>query len=97
LKVVDSNLKDLKSKKASVADQASEKKFRDGLNKQILNIKKKANILAKKTSKSSFSELIKLNKSQSKFNGVYLTRVNAELKKKGISPKRKASLTKKAA
>jgi hypothetical protein len=66
--VVDSNLKELKTKKASAAEQASEKKFRAGLNKQIINIKKKASILSKKTNKASLNELIKLNKSETKFN-----------------------------
>jgi len=90
-------LKELKSKKASAADQAAEKKFRGGLNKQIANIKKKASILGKKTNKASLNELVKLNKSEAKFNAIYLTRVNKELKKKGVSAKRKAALTKKAA
>jgi len=66
--VVDSNLKELKAKKASAAEQASEKKFRDGLHKQIAAIKKKASLLGKKTTKASLNELVKLNKAQAKFN-----------------------------
>jgi len=66
--VVDANLKELKAKKASASEQASEKKFRAGLNKQIAAIKQKASILGKKTSKASLSQLLKLSQSQSKFN-----------------------------
>jgi len=65
---VDSNLKEMKTKKASAADQASEKKFRSGLSKQIANIKKKSTILGKKTNKASLKELVQMNKSEAKFN-----------------------------
>jgi len=53
--------------------------------------------LGKNTNKASLNELIKLNKAEAKFNATYLARVNKELKKKGVSPKRKAMLAKKSA
>jgi len=68
LKVVDANLRELQAKKAPAAEQAREKKFRDGLNKQIASIKQKANLLAGKSNKASLTQLVKLNKSQAKFN-----------------------------
>jgi len=67
---VDANLKDLKTQKASAADQAAEKKFRAGLNKQIASLQKKASLLGKKIDKKSIAELIKIIKSESKFNAV---------------------------
>jgi len=65
LKIVDANLKTLKG-----ADQAKEKKFRANLNKQAQNVRKAAALLSKKTTKAQLQELVKLTRSQAKFNEV---------------------------